>query len=107
MSTSRVAIGGRLEGRMGMLKFEVPHTLSKDEAKKRVEALVGYWSKKYGVKAAWTGDSATLSGKAMGVSLDANLTVTDARVGGEASDPGILLRGQAKKYLTRKFGDYL
>jgi hypothetical protein len=92
---------------MGMLKFEVPHALTREEAKKRVEALLGYWGKKYGVKASWTGDSATMSGKAMGVTLDATLTVFDTRVGGEATDPGLLLRGQAQKYLTRKFGDYL
>jgi hypothetical protein len=92
---------------MGMLKFEVPHTLAREEAKKRVEALIGYWGKKYGVKATWTGDSAKLAGKAMGITLDANLTVSDDKVGGEATDPGMLLRGQAQKYLTRKFGDYL
>ena len=29
---------------MGTMKFEVPHTLSKDEARKRVEQLVNYWT---------------------------------------------------------------
>ncbi|MFZ5468356.1 MAG: polyhydroxyalkanoic acid system family protein [Myxococcota bacterium] len=92
---------------MGMLKFEVPHTLSKDEAKKRVEALLRHWGTKYGVKAQWAGDRATLAGKAMGVSIDGHLEVLEGKVGGEATDPGMLLRGQAQKYLTRKFGDYL
>ncbi|MBI3184270.1 MAG: polyhydroxyalkanoic acid system family protein [Myxococcales bacterium] len=92
---------------MGMLHFEVTHSLSREEAKKRVEALLSYWSRKYGMKAEWTGESAQLSGKAMGISINAHLTVQDGKVGGDASDPGILLRAQAQKYLTRKFGHYL
>ncbi len=92
---------------MGMLKFEVSHALPKDEAKKRVEALVAYWAKKYGMKADWTGDGARVAGKAMGINLDATFSVTDRKVGGEATDPGMLLRGQAQKYITRKFSDYL
>jgi len=92
---------------MGRLKFDVPHTVGKDEAKKRVDALFGYWGKKYGVKAQWNGDAAKVAGKAMGVSIDADLTIHDNKVGGEASDPGMLLRGQAQKYLTRKFNEYL
>jgi hypothetical protein len=35
------------------------------------------------------------------------LTVEASRIAGEASDPGMLLRGQAKKYLERKFAEYL
>ena len=92
---------------MKKLKFEVPNTLPVDEAKKRVEALLGYWGKKYGVKSSWTGHSATMAGKAMGVAIDGGLEVHPTRIAGEASDPGMLLRGQAQKYLTRKFGEYL
>lgn len=92
---------------MGMLKFEVTHNLSKDEARSRVEALLDYWGKKYGVRADWNEDRATLHGKVMGIQIDANLRVDDARVGGEATDPGMLLRGKAQKYLTKKFSDYL
>ncbi len=92
---------------MGTMKFEVTHTLSKDEAKKRVEALLRYWQKKYGMQASWAGDSAKLTGKVMGITFDAALTVAEKRVGGEGTDPGMLLRGQAQKYLTRKFGEYL
>lgn len=92
---------------MGMLKFEVPNSLSIDDAKKRVEALLGYWGRKYGVKSEWSGEKATMKGKAMGVSIDGNLEVLGAKISGEASDPGMLLRGQAQKYLTRKFAEYL
>lgn len=92
---------------MGRLKFDVPHTLAKGEAKQRVEKLLGYWSHKYGVATQWAGDAARLSGKVMGISLDADLKVSDASVDGEATDPGFLLREKARKYLTEKFRDYL
>lgn len=92
---------------MGTLKFEVGHSLSQDEARKRVEALLSHWSRQYGMRAEWSGDSARISGQAMGVSIEASLSVLENKVGGEASDPGFLLRGQAQKYLTRKFAEYL
>ena len=48
-----------------------------------------------------------MKGKAMGVTIDGKLAVEGHRIAGEASDPGMLLRGQAQKYLTRKFAEYL
>jgi hypothetical protein len=90
-----------------MIKLEIPHSLPLEEAKARVQALLDYWSRKYGVRATWAGDKATFAGKAMGISIDGHLTVTPQRIDGQASDPGMLLRGQAKKYLDRKFADYL
>src|SRR6476659_10619080 len=92
---------------MGMLNFEVPHSLPKDDAKKRIEQLTQYWGSKYGVKSVWNGDEAKVSGKVMGVQIDATLRVENNKVGGEATDPGMLLRGQAKKYLTGKFSAFL
>ena len=92
---------------MAKLKFEVPSTLPVPEAVKRVEALLSYWNRKYGVKSTWTGTSATMAGKAVGVTVDGHLQVHPTRIAGEASDPGMLLRGQAQKYLTRKFAQYL
>ncbi len=48
-----------------------------------------------------------MKGKAVGVTIDGNLEVLANKISGEASDPGMLLRGQAQKYLTRKFSEYL
>jgi hypothetical protein len=90
-----------------MLKLDIPHTLQLEDAKARVTALLDYWAKKHGVKVGWTGDKATFDGKVMGISFSGNLTVVAGKIAGEASDPGMLLRGQAQKYLTKKFGDYL
>ena len=92
---------------MGMMKLEIPHSLSLDDAKARVQALLDYWSRKYGVKSQWAGDKATFAGKAMGITIDGYLTVASKGVAGEATDPGMLLRGQAQKYLKKKFTDYL
>jgi hypothetical protein len=92
---------------MGMLKFEVPNSLPVEEAKKRVEALLGYWNRKYGVASEWAAMGASMKGKAMGVTIDGKLAVETHRIAGEATDPGMLLRGQAQKYLTRKFAEYL
>lgn len=92
---------------MGMLKFEVPSTLPIEDSKKRVEALLSYWNRKYGITSSWNGLKAQMKGKAVGVTIDGNLEVLANKIAGEASDPGMLLRGQAQKYLTRKFGEYL
>lgn len=92
---------------MAMLKFEVPNSLPVEEAKKRVEALLDYWKRKYAVNSNWSGVKAVMNGKAMGVSIDGNLEVHGHKIAGEAIDPGFLLRGQAQKYLQRKFAEYL
>jgi hypothetical protein len=92
---------------MAKLKFEVPSSLPVAEAVKRVEALLAFWARKYGVKSSWSGTRAEMSGKAVGVTIDGHLEVHGHRVAGEAADPGMLLRGQAQKYLTRKFAQYL
>jgi hypothetical protein len=92
---------------MAMINFEVPHTHSREDAKKRVEALLSYWKRKYGVESSWDGFKATMKGKAVGVTIDGNLEVLGNKLAGGAADPGFLIRGQAQKYLTRKFSEYL
>lgn len=92
---------------MGMMKFSVPHTLSQEEAQKRLEALIAHWSQKYGIQHRWTGPTASVSGKVMGMNLDASVRVSGQSIDGETSDPGILLRGQAKKYLEERLRKYL
>jgi hypothetical protein len=92
---------------MGMMKFEVPHSLPRDEAKKRVQQLLEHWTSKYGVKSDWKGDGAKVTGRVMGIQLDATFQITDSAVAGEGTDPGLLLRGQAKTYLQKKFGAVL
>ncbi len=92
---------------MGMMKMEIAHRLPVDDAKKRIDALLGYWKRKYNVASAWAGDKATFSGKAMGITFDGNFVLQATKIAGEAKDPGMLLRGSAKSYLERKFAEYL
>ena len=92
---------------MGTMKFDVPHSLPKAEARQRVERLLQYWKDKYGVQSNWSGDGAKVNGKVMGISLDANFTVADGTIQGEGTDPGMLLRGKAKSYIQDKFSTVL
>jgi Putative polyhydroxyalkanoic acid system protein (PHA_gran_rgn) len=92
---------------MGMMKFDIPHSLPKEEVRQRVEQLLKYWSSKYGVKADWAGDGAKIAGKVMGIQMDASFVITDNQVQGEGTDPGMLLRGKAKSYLQDKFASVL
>lgn len=92
---------------MGKMSLDVPHSLSKDEARARLQALTEAWARKHGVKSTWTGDSVELNGKVMGIALEATMRVLDKKISGEATDPGMLLRGQAKKYVEKKFAAYL
>lgn len=88
------------------MEFHVDHALPRAEARARIEKLTQAWAR-HGVQSTWNGDEAQLNGHVMGIHLVATLRVTDTRVGGEATDPGMLLRGPAKKYLTEKFAKYL
>lgn len=88
------------------MKFQQEHSLSKEEAKKRLEALTSYWAK-YGVEVKWEGDSARFSGKVKGVHVDASMTVKDRLIDGEGSDPGLLMRTAATAYIKRKLAEYL
>jgi hypothetical protein len=88
------------------MEFQAAHSLPRAEARARIEKLTQAWGR-HGVQVTWEGDQATLNGKVMGIHLDGTLKVSDTEVRGEATDPGMLLRGQAKKYLIEKFAKYL
>jgi len=90
-----------------MLKFEVPHQLSAEEARQRLETLASHLGTKYGFTTEWLGDSARIQGKVKGLTLNAQITVSAGKVGGEATDPGFLFREKARTYLTEKFEYYL
>ncbi len=89
------------------LHFEIPHTLPLKKAMHRVELLTAFWAQKYGVRTLWSGPSAELKGRVLGIRLDAKLEVKEGSVGGDVNDPGFFLRGTAASYLHRKFATYL
>lgn len=84
-----------------------PHTFSREEARVRVQQLLDYWSKRFGVRRNWRGDVAEVRGHVMGVVFNARLVVHDHEVRAEASDPGFLVRGVALDYVHRKLRKYL
>jgi hypothetical protein len=96
--------GGSDDDRM---HFDVQHHFSKADARARTQMLFDYWKKAYGVDSAWQGDTARISGRVMGVTIDAVLVVTDDRVGGEGEDPGPFVRGLARSYITKKLQKYM
>lgn len=87
--------------------FKVPHAHSREEAHARVQYMLDYWKRRYGVKSAWDGDHAVLQGRIMGVQFKGWLEVKDGEVGGEATDPGFLWRGMAHKYVEGKLKKYM
>jgi hypothetical protein len=89
------------------LNIEVPHSLGRESAKQRMQMLVQRWERKYGVRSTWEGDAARLDGKVLGITLQATLEVEESSVRGQASDPGVLFRHKAKRYLEEKLALYL
>ena len=89
------------------LKFLVGHRFPRADAKIRVRQLLDYWGSRFGVKSRWTGDHVLLSGRVFGVDFKARLDVDDTCVGGEATDPGGLLRSSARDYVKGKLRKYL
>jgi putative polyhydroxyalkanoate system protein len=92
---------------MAKISIDVPHELTKDEAKSRIERLAHDWASKYGVRFQWTEDTVQLQGKVMGMSVEAQVRVEPGQVRAEASDPGFLFREKAKKYVHEKLTHYL
>ncbi len=94
-------------GNDGKMHFDVPHGFSKADARARTQMLFDYWKKAFGVVAVWSGDQAHVVGRVMGIDIDAVLVVTDTNVGGDGEDPGVLVRGLARSYVTKKLQKYM
>ena len=88
------------------MRIEESHSFTVEEAQQRLKLLVDGWQKKYGVNATWSGSSVTVSGKAMGVTIDATVKVESNRILAEGKDPGLLLRSAATNYIKKKFGEF-
>ena len=89
-------------------ELNAPHALDPSEARARLHALGDYLGNKYGLTIAWTGeDTATVSGSYLVVSISGTIELRPKEVGFSGKDPGMLWRGKAKDYLTRKLKQYL
>jgi hypothetical protein len=89
------------------LRFLVEHPFARSVAKERVGQLLSYWGSRFGINNRWKGDHVQLDGRILGIDFKARLEVQDHCVGGEATDPGLLLRQRAHDYIRRKLLKYL
>jgi len=92
---------------MGDFNLEQRFPMPKDDAKARLQALGEYLHNKHGLSVSWSGDSASVSGRYMVVSIEGTMTVSEGVVRFSGKDPGFLFRGQARDYLLHKLGKYL
>jgi hypothetical protein len=97
----------RAGGSDDKMHIMVAHQHSRADAHARAQMLFDYWKQRYGVQCTWTGDSAHVLGKVMGIDINAVLVVTDDSIGGDAEDPGPFVRGIAKSYITKKLQKYM
>src|SRR5262245_8766844 len=89
------------------MNFDFPHGFSKEDARARLEALGEYLTNRHGIRVAWSGDKASVTGKYLVVAIEAEMTVQDRAVAVIGKDPGLLLRKKAVNYLKEKLGIYL
>jgi hypothetical protein len=87
--------------------FKVDHHFSVADARARTQMMLDYWKKAYGVRSSWEGDRVYISGRVIGVQIDAFIDVTPESVGGEGADPGFLMRGVARDYVQKKLQKYM
>ena len=93
---------------MANLRIEHPlGAMSQSEAKARLVAMGEYFTNKHGIQVIWSGDTATVKGKYLVVSIDGGLRFEDGKAIFEGKDPGILWRGKARDYIAGKIQKYL
>ena len=84
------------------------HSLSEDEARKRLRILGEYLDKRHGIKVTWTDDShATFNGKYMVVKIEGELSMEPGVCKFKGKDPGFLWRKKATEYIEGKLEAYL
>ena len=97
--------GVELDARCGAWRSNCPSrtVLELPDARARLRAMGEYLGNKYGLSITWTGDDeASVTGSYLVVSVSGGLHLTASSVTFSGKDPGMLWRGKAKDYLTRK-----
>lgn len=70
---------------MSKMKVRVPHSLTIDDARQRLENFIGILKQEYGsnldhIKEDWQGNQGTFSFKAMGMAVEGNIVVEPSEV---------------------------
>jgi hypothetical protein len=89
------------------LEVRHPHELTRAEARVRMDQLLDYWAKRFGVQRAWDGDRVVVQGRFWGMDFRALLVIRDREVQAVADDPGTPLRRTAVNYVNGKLRKYL
>ena len=90
------------------MRIEYAHTLTKDEARARLEALGEYLGSRHNIQVVWNGDRATFAGKfTKMVKIAGEMTCGEGKVLFNGEDPGFPWRSQATKYIKTKLDAYL
>ena len=93
---------------MSSMKVDYPlGSMTREEAKQRLQALGDYLQSKHGIAVVWNGESATVKGKYLVVGIEGALKFEGQTAVFEGKDPGFLWRGKAKEYLHNKLQVYL
>jgi putative polyhydroxyalkanoate system protein len=94
---------------MPNLTVSIPHQLSREEAKRRVEELVANLQRQYGgmagrVEQSWTGDTMNFAVSAMGMSVTGEILVADDVVRLDVALPFALamLAGNVKQQIEEE-----
>jgi hypothetical protein len=89
------------------MDFDYSHSLSREEARTRLQALGEYLTNRHGLQVTWNGDRGSFRGKYLVVSIEGDLTIEDKQVKFRGKDPGFLWRKKAIAYMKGKLEKYL
>ncbi|HLT30225.1 MAG TPA: polyhydroxyalkanoic acid system family protein [Myxococcaceae bacterium] len=94
-------------GRPYTIRIEQPHTYSAQEARVRLSYLLDYWTERFGVTQQWSGNTVLVTGKVLGIRVEAWVQVQGHRIWALAVDPGPLMRGAGERYIRKKIAKYM
>lgn len=99
---------------MPKINVVVPHQLSTDEARGRIQGMVSEAMAKYATQVSdfseeWTGDTGTFAGKAMGFSVSGTVDVRPAEVAINGNLPlaATMFKGQIESMIRERAGKLL
>ena len=90
-----------------MMKEDFYHSLRREDARARLQALGEYWGAHYNVHTEWDGYRATIRGKVLGIRFHGLVTINLDHVRGELFSGFWGARLGGRGYLLRKLKVYL
>ena len=94
-------------GRPYTIRIEQPHAYTAQEARVRLSYLLDYWTERFGVTQQWSGNTVLVTGKVLGIRVEAWVQVQGHRIWALAVDPGPLMRRAGERYIRNKIAKYM